>query len=418
VGFQILRKPLCHLHTQFNRDIPWDTIDMDFMNLNQSAHGDREFGHIGARLRIRRKVIVGHWENPELRARLPPGCAPPWPVVEARRAQGRPLWRQHARSGRHRGDKVEAQIQFGWSVNGYGVGDLVQYVNAVSDAEVDRLMEEYADRYEIVPEGRTEGPVRARHALPGPRRAGLDGLSGGRWLFGLSRPLSKICTGWRAASRACGPAADGRGLRLWRRGRLEDGGLAADDEGHGRRRRHVVHGGLHLSPRARRNEMVLGAHMLEVCESIADAEALGSRCTRSPSAARPIRLRLVFRAHAAGPAVNAALVDLGHRFRLLVERGRRAGCPAEPLPRLPGRPGRLWRPKPSLQGGAPPPGFYAGGAAPHQPSARPMTAESPAGLRRHRRHSSSSASTATRTLPELRKELRWNELYYHLARGL
>ena len=150
-GLRALQKPLLHLHTQFNRDIPWADIDMDFMNLNQSAHGDREFGFIGARMRLKRKVVVGHWQDADVQRSLGvwtrAACA--WHDAQgARFARFGDNMREVAVT---EGDKVEAQIRFGYSVNGYGVGDLVGVViDAVSDADVDRSVAEYERRYEIV----------------------------------------------------------------------------------------------------------------------------------------------------------------------------------------------------------------------------------------------------------------------------
>ena len=138
-GLKILQKPLCHLHTQFNRDIPWNDIDMDFMNLNQSAHGDREFGFIMSRMRLRRKVVVGHWQDANVAERI---------NVWARAAAGWYDWQgaKFVRFGDNmrqvavtEGDKVEAEMQFGYSVNTYGVGDLVKIINEISDAEIDKL---------------------------------------------------------------------------------------------------------------------------------------------------------------------------------------------------------------------------------------------------------------------------------------
>src|SRR5438552_1537099 len=150
-GLSALQKPLAHLHTQYNREIPWSEIDMDFMNLNQSAHGDREFGFIGSRMRLNRKVIVGYWQDDDVQNSL--GA---W----ARAACAWADW-QGARVVRFgdnmrevavtEGDKVEAQRRLGYSVNGYGVGDVVKYVNEVSDAEVHRLIGAYEDRYEVLP---------------------------------------------------------------------------------------------------------------------------------------------------------------------------------------------------------------------------------------------------------------------------
>src|SRR5690606_4639977 len=150
-GLKILHKPLLHLHTQFNRDIPWKNIDMDFMNLNQSAHGDREFGFIMTRMRINRKVVVGHWQDPVVHAKLDA-----W----MRAACGWHDWQgaRYCRFGDNmrqvavtEGDKVEAEIRLGYSVNGYGVGDLVAVINEVADTEVTSMIEDYHERYTIAP---------------------------------------------------------------------------------------------------------------------------------------------------------------------------------------------------------------------------------------------------------------------------
>ncbi|NCU03253.1 MAG: L-arabinose isomerase, partial [Chitinophagaceae bacterium] len=156
-GLGILNKPLLHLHTQFNRDIPWSEIDMDFMNLNQSAHGDREFGFITSRIKLKRKVVVGHWQDPVVHERI---------NVWARAAAG---WNdsQGARIVRFGdnmryvavtdGDKVEAEMKFGYSVNTHGIGDLVKVINEVSDADVDKLTEEYYDTYNVVASLKKDG---------------------------------------------------------------------------------------------------------------------------------------------------------------------------------------------------------------------------------------------------------------------
>ena len=149
-GLKILRKPLLHLHTQFNRDIPWNEIDMDFMNLNQSAHGDREFGFIMSRMRLRRKVVVGYWEDPQVQERI---------NIWARAAAGWHDW-QGARFVRFgdnmrqvavtEGDKVDAEMKFGYSVNTHGIGDLVKVINEVTDSDVVKLCTQYDDQYRLV----------------------------------------------------------------------------------------------------------------------------------------------------------------------------------------------------------------------------------------------------------------------------
>ncbi|MEO5885329.1 MAG: L-arabinose isomerase, partial [Candidatus Limnocylindrales bacterium] len=156
-GLGALQKPFLHLHTQFDREIPWSTIDMDFMNLNQAAHGDREFGFIAARLRLDRTVVVGHWGDADVQDRV---------GVWARAACARHDWStgRIARFGDNmrevavtEGDKVEAQRRLGFSINTFGVGDLVAHVDAASDADVDRLISVYVDEYDVAPELRPDG---------------------------------------------------------------------------------------------------------------------------------------------------------------------------------------------------------------------------------------------------------------------
>ena len=135
-GLTELRKPLLHLHTQFNRDIPWDSIDMDFMNLNQSAHGDREYGFIGARMGVARKVVVGYWEDPEVRSRISGWMRTALAITEGRTLKVARFGDNMRQVAVTEGDKVEAQIKFGWSINGYGIGDLVERMKDISDNAV------------------------------------------------------------------------------------------------------------------------------------------------------------------------------------------------------------------------------------------------------------------------------------------
>ena len=166
-GLTRLQKPLAHLHTQFNRELPWGEIDMDFMNLNQSAHGDREYGFIGARLRLNRKIVVGHWQDPDLVEELSGWARAALALAESRKLKiarfGGMNMREVAVTG---GDRVEAQIQLGWSINGHAVGDLVARIAEVSDAEVDGLVTEYEASYALSAPLRKGGEKREslRHA--------------------------------------------------------------------------------------------------------------------------------------------------------------------------------------------------------------------------------------------------------------
>ncbi|MEM1097426.1 MAG: L-arabinose isomerase [Planctomycetota bacterium] len=351
-GLDALRKPLCHLHTQFGRDLPYATIDMDFMNLHQSAHGGREFGYIGARLRLERKVVVGHWEQPDVRDRLDA-----WARAALALADQRTL--KVARIGdnmRHvavtDGDKVEAQRVFGYEVHGYGVGDVVQHVDAVTDAQVDALCERYADLYtmadDVKPGGARHASVRDAARIELGLRAFLDDVGAHAYtdtfenLHGLKQLPGIASQRLMADGFGFGAEGDWKTAALLR---------AMKVMAHGRPNASCSGGGTsfmedytyHFDPAG---PAVLGAHMLEVCPSIAaetsqpalEVHPLGIGGKEDPA-------RLVFDG-APGDAINASVVDLGDRFRLLLNPVE-AVPPSEALPNLPVA-RALWRPLPDL----------------------------------------------------------------------
>ena len=346
-GLKILQKPLLHLHTQFNRDIPWATIDMDFMNLNQSAHGDREFGHIMARLRLKRKVVTGHWQDPEVITQI--GW---W----ARAAAGWNDWQgaKFVRFGDNMryvsvtdGDKVQAEYQFGYSVNTHGVGDLVDLINQISDAEVEALVQEYRSEYTIIDQPSTVNHQPSSLSDAARIELGIKKfLEQGHYkgftdtfedLHGIVQ-LPGIAS-QRLMQQGYGFAAEGdwktsalvRAMKTMSTG-LSGGNSFMEDYTY------------HFEPG---KEMVLGSHMLEICPSIADGKP---RCEIHPlgigGKADPVRL--VFNS-AAGPALNASLVDLGNRFRLIVNEVE-AVKPREELPKLPVA-RVLWKPLPDMKTG-------------------------------------------------------------------
>jgi L-arabinose isomerase len=345
-GLSELRKPLLHLHTQFNRDIPWDSIDMDFMNLNQAAHGDREYGFIGARMGIARKVVVGYWEEADVRRRIGGWMRTAVAFTEGRRLKVARFGDNMRQVAVTEGDKVEAQIQFGWSVNGYGIGDLVERIREVSDADVRRLFEEYSELYDIVPEGRKGGPVhdaileQARIELG--LRAFLEDGGFGAFtttfedLHGMKQLPGLAVQRLMAAGYGFGGEGDWKTAALVRIMKIIAGG-----EGTSFMEDYTYH----MEPG---NEMVLGAHMLEVCPTIAatrpriEVHPLGIGGKEDPA-------RLVFDGMA-GPALNASVIDLGHRFRLLINEVD-AVKPEKAMPKLPVA-RVLWKPQPSLRDSA------------------------------------------------------------------
>ena len=344
-GLVALHKPVCHLHTQFNRDIPWAEIDMDFMNLNQSAHGGREYGHIMTRLRKLREVIVGHWKDPVVRTRLEDwvGVAAGW--HEMRRMKVVRFGDNMRYVAVTDGDKVEAERVFGMQVNTHGIGDLVEVVNAVADSAVDEICQQYQDLYEVVPELRTGGERNESLRTAGRIELGIrQFLEDGGYsaftdtfedLHGLSQLPGIASQRLMASGYGFGPEGDWKHAALVRVMKVMQGGKPGGTS-------FMEDYTYHFDPAGAR---CLGAHMLEICPSIAAAKP---RCEIHPLGigGKEDPVRLVFDG-ATGPAINASLVDLGNRFRLLVNKVEAVAMP-EPMPKLPVA-RVLWDAKPDLQ---------------------------------------------------------------------
>jgi len=411
-GLIALRKPFVHLHTQFNRDLPWGEIDMDFMNLNQAAHGDREAGFLHTRLRLNRKVVVGHWEDAEVQDRLAAWmrAARAWHDLQgAKFARFGDNMRQVAVT---EGDKVAAEMRFGFAVNGYGVGDLVARISeiAMHDRAIDKLCAEYEERYRIAPELRAGG---ARHeALRYGARIELglraflaeggfkgftdtfEDLHGLRQLPGLA--VQRLM----ADGYGFGAEGDWKTCALLRSMKVMADGLPGGTS-------FMEDYTYHLEPKG---HLVLGAHMLEICESIAagkpslEIHPLGIGGREDP-------VRLVFDAPA-GPALNASLLDLGNRFRLLVNEVD-VIKPPKPLPKLPVA-RAVWKCRPDFKTACAA-WIHAGGAH-HTGFSYAVTSEmledfaGMAGIEL-------VVINADTKLAAFKQELRWNEVYYHLAQG-
>lgn len=344
-GLSQLRKPLLHLATQYNRDIPWGSIDMDFMNTNQSAHGDREYGFIGARLGIARKVVVGYWEDGEVRGRVGGWMKTAVAFNESRRLKVARFGDNMRSVAVTEGDKVEAQIKFGWTVDGYGVGDLAQRVQAVAEEQVDDLLAEYERLYDFAQDGGKDGPVRQSIRYQARLELGLRSFleEGGYTAFittfedlhGLKQ-LPGLAV-QRLMEQGYGFAGEGDWktaalVRLMK--------IIAGNQGTSFMEDYTYH----LDPA---NELVLGSHMLEICPTIAagkprlEVHPLGIGGKEDPA-------RMVFNGRS-GPALNASIIDLGNRFRLLVNEVE-AVEPQEAMPNLPVA-RVLWRVEPSLKEG-------------------------------------------------------------------
>lgn len=410
-GLTALKKPFAHLHTQYNREIPWDEIDMNFMNLNQAAHGDREFGFIGSRLRLERKVVVGHWQDEDVQASL--GT---WVRAAAAWAdwQGAKIVRfgDNMRDvAVTEGDKVAAQIQFGYSVNGYGVGDLVQAVNEAADADIDQMVQTYLDEYEVAPAllpggGRNTSLREGARIEVGMRnfleRGGykaftttFEDLHGLVQLPGLAvQRLMRDGYGF-GAEGDWKTAALVRAMKVMSSG-MKGGVSFMEDYTY------------HFSASG---DKVLGAHMLEVCESIAvNQPRLDVLPLSIGGKADPVRL--IFDAHT-GPAVGASIMDMGDRFRMVANVVDVVPTDA-PLPKLPVA-RALWLPRPNLKTAAAA-WIYAGGAH-HTSFSYAVTA---AQLRDFAAMAGIELLVIDEntTVDGFKDTLRWNDLYYHLAKGL
>jgi L-arabinose isomerase len=406
-GLTALRKPYAHLHTQFNRDLPWGTIDMDFMNLNQAAHGDREFGHICTRLRQNRKVVVGHWEDEGVLERLDVWMRAACAWADSRRLKLARFGDNMREVAVTEGDKVSAQRQFGWSVNGYGVGDLVARVDQATEAEVDRLVKEYSELYEVKVTSEQRGAVRGQARIELGLRAFLEdgGFSAFTDTFedlhGLEQLPGLAVQRLMAEGYGFGAEGDWKTAALVRAVKVMGTGLPRGTS-------FMEDYTYHLDPKGAK---VLGAHMLEVCPTIAggrptlEVHPLGIGGKSDPA-------RLVFQA-APGPALNAAVIDLGNRFRLVVNAVDSV-APDAPLPKLPVA-RALWVPRPDL--GVAAAAWIHAGSSHHTAFSLAVTPE-------HLQDFADMADVElvlidehTR-LPEIRKELRWNEAYYGIARGI
>jgi L-arabinose isomerase len=404
-GLSELRKPLLHLHTQYNRDIPWDSIDMDFMNLNQAAHGDREYGFIGARMGVARKVVVGYWEADDVRMRISGWMRTAVAFTESRRLKVARFGDNMRQVAVTEGDKVEAQIRFGWSINGYGIGDLVKLVNEVSDSEADLLMQEYDELYDIAPEGRIEGTIRsaireqAKYELAMKAFLQAGGFTAFTTTFedlhGLKQLPGLAVQRLMEAGYGFGGEGDWKTSALVRLMKI-----IAGNEGTTFMEDYTYH----LDPA---NPLVLGSHMLEICPTIAatkpkiEVHPLGIGGKADPA-------RIVFDGRP-GSAINASIIDMGNRFRLLVNEVE-AVQPEHAMPKLPVA-RVLWKPHPSLSESAE--AWILAGGAHHTGFSYKVTTENMLDWAEMAGIECVVIDKGT-NLRQFRNELRWNEVAWKL----
>lgn len=410
-GLTAFRKPMLHLHTQFNRDLPWSTIDMDYMNLNQSAHGDREHGFIHARLRLERKVVVGHWQDKEVQDRIAAWerAVRGWNDLQgAKFVRFGDNMRQVAVT---EGDKVAAEIRLGYSVNTHPTSELVAIINASSSKAVAAQCAAYDADYAVAPALRKGGAKRSRLEDAARIEVGLrtfleeGGFKGFTTTFedlhGLKQLPGLAVQSLMAEGYGFGAEGDWKTCALLRGMKA----MAFDLKGGTSWMEDYTY---HLDAK---RPLVLGAHMLEVCPSIAAAKPslqmhpLGIGGKDDPA-------RLVFTAKP-GPALNATLVDMGNRFRLIVNE-LNVVKPPRPLPKLPVA-CAMWEALPDFKTAAAA-WIYAGGAH-HSAFSSAVTVE----------HLEDFAAITgiemirigkDTTIPTLKNELRWNDIAYHLLQGV
>ena len=407
LGLQEYRKPLLHLHTQFNREIPYDTIDMDFMNENQSAHGDREFGHIFSRLGMERKIVVGYWEDEAVQKKIGSWMRTAVGVVESSHIRVMRIADNMRNVAVTEGDKVEAQIKFGWEVDAYPVNEIAEAVAAVSQADIDTLVEEYYSRYQILLEGRDEKEFRKHVAV----QAGIE--------IGFERFLEE--KNYQAIVTHFGDLGALQQLPGLAIQRLMEKGYGFGGEGDWKtaamvRVMKIITQGIkdakgtsfmedytyNLVPG---KESVLEAHMLEVCPSIADGP-ISIKEQPLSMGDREDPARLVFTAKT-GLAIATSLIDLGDRFRLIIND---VDCKKteKPMPKLPVATA-FWTPQPNLITGAE--AWILAGGAHHTAFSYDLTAEQMGDWADAMGIEAVYIDKDT-NIRQLKNELRWNALAY------
>ena len=409
LGLQEYRKPLLHLHTQFNREIPYDSIDMDFMNENQAAHGDREYGHIVSRMKIERKVIVGFWDDKEVQERIASWMRTAIGVIESSHIRVMRIADNMRNVAVTEGDKVEAQIKFGWEVDAYPVNEIVEAVKEVSKGDTDALVEEYYDKYEILLEGRDAAEFRKHVAVQAQIEIGFE-----RFLeeknyqaivthFGDLGSLQQLpgLAIQRLMEKGYGFGGEGdwktaamvRLMKIMTQGKKDAKGTSFMED----YTYNLVPG----------KEGILEAHMLEVCPTIAEGP-ISIKCQPLSMGDREDPARLVFTSKT-GKGVATSLIDLGDRFRLIIND---VNCKKveQPMPKLPVATA-FWTPEPNLQTGAE--AWILAGGAHHTAFSYDLTAEQMGDWAAAMGIEAVYIDKDT-TIRNLKNELRWNEAAFRL----
>ncbi len=401
-GLAALQKPYCHFATQYNMEIPNDEIDMDFMNLNQAAHGDREHGFIAARLRMPRKVIAGYWQDEKVLARIGSWMKAAVGVAVSRDMKVMRFGDNMREVAVTEGDKVEVQTKLGWQVNTWAVGDLVKEMNAVTDAEIDALVAEYEASYDVATDNTAAIRYQAREEIAIKKMMDAEGCKAFsntfQDLYGMEQLPGLASQHLMAQGYGYGGEGD------WKVSAMTAIMKAMGENGNGASAfmedytYHLVKG----------QEYSLGAHMLEVCPSLAadkpriETHHLGIGMNEKDPA------RLVFEGKA-GPAIVASLIDMGGRLRLIVQ-DIEAVKPIMPMPNLPVA-RVMWRAMPDLLTGVE--CWITAGGAHHTVLSYDVTAEQMKDWANMMQIEFVHITKDT-TVEGLEKELFWNDIAWKL----
>ena len=409
LGLQEYRKPLLHLHTQFNEEIPYDTIDMDFMNENQSAHGDREYGHIVSRMGIVRKVIVGHWAAKEVKEKIASWMRTAVGVMESSHIRVMRIADNMRNVAVTEGDKVEAQIRFGWEIDAYPVNEIAEAVQAVGKGDVDALVEEYYSKYQILLEGRDPEEFKKHVAVQAQIEIGFE-----RFLeeknyqaivthFGDLGALQQLpgLAIQRLMEKGYGFGGEGdwktaamvRLMKIMTTGKKDAKGTSFMED----YTYNLVPG----------KEGILEAHMLEVCPTIADGP-ISIKVNPLSMGDREDPARLVFTSKT-GPAIATSLIDLGDRFRLTINDVDCKKTEKE-MPKLPVATA-FWTPQPDLATGAE--AWILAGGAHHTAFSYDITAEQMGDWAEAMGIEAVYIDKDTQ-IRNFKNELKWNSMYYKL----
>ncbi|MDA3958258.1 L-arabinose isomerase [Oceanispirochaeta sp.] len=405
-GLSILSKPILHFHTQYNRDIPWDEIDMDFMNLNQSAHGGREHGYINTRMKIDRKVVVGYWKDAQVHERIDAWIRAVAAVKDMRSGKVARFGDNMRDVAVTEGDKVAAQIALGYDVYGYGVGDLAAIIAAATDKQIDALVAEYQTQYEVAPELLPGGARHEDLRTAARLEAGMDNFltEGGFCAFtttfedlhGLAQLPGLACQ--RLMEKGYGFGAEGD----WKTSALVRA-MKVMGKGKGGGTSFMEDYTYHMDPK---NPLVLGSHMLEVCPSIAGGEKVKLEIHPLGIGGKADPVRMVFNVPG-GSSLNASLMDMGNRFRLLINEVETL-APGKDLPKLPVA-RVVWKPQPDLATAAG--AWILGGGAHHTGYSKDVTTEM---LLDYAEICGMEALVidAKTEIRSFKSEMKWNDLYY------